>query len=345
MCGILEPRLQPLILAGTTWAWRQTGALAGGLLGSLLGLALLHFAGGAWSRPAIVLTWLISVAIGSYLLRSAVRTVAPSLLLGTFIAAGTVRHPWLQGAVVGAAIGAAVGWLLGRRTEHTLDQRDARCVRALRVATAARLKTLEEATARIERLHDRIAVEVAPVHRATALRALTVAADATDRQRQRDQAALWRLNLAEWQNPLQAIQAGWRKFSLQQCDQQRVVVDRALANGESMLAQWQSDEVAATDPGRRAIATLQQLLQACRQLRQAIVLRETAVVAAATPGIRAAFGPDLPADALRQIDLLRDRQDLGDVAAGVADLDEEALRIAAETQAVLAVEQLVPESI
>ena len=356
MCGIVEPTARPWNLFGLNLSQMQVGGILGALGGALVGTAvglscrdfeaaatLLDF--GRWLAPVSIgafaglMGWSMSRAAGA--VRSALVGVVCGWLL---VLPSAVYHPWKIGFAMGIGLLGLAGALGGRRLDQTLAQRDLRCIKTLREATEARVLRLRADMARMGLLRRDILAGVPPHQRDAALHALDAATEATERQLQREEVATWRLQLAQWQNPLQPIQAGWRQFTLAQCELYVRTLQDAEREGKNWQVHWQQSELAHTDAGRRVIRSLALLLGACDRLGDALLLRQAAVMAAGSPGVREAFGGmELPAEALRQIDLLRDGLDLTDMASGMAQLDEEALRLQMEQLAVREVELLVPE--
>lgn len=351
LCGIVLPTARPWRLLGLPWTQAQVGgvlgALAGAALGAIVGLSCRDVE--AALAFVAVARWLAIGGLGALgglvgrsmsgrpgLVRGALVGVAIGVLFGPRQA---VYHPWTLGLGAGLGLLGVLGVLGGRRLDRTLAERDPRCVRTLRTQTLDRLQRLEADARRMTDLQERLAREVAPTHRPAALHALDVARDATDRQRQRDGVTLWRLAVAEWQNPLQPIQSGWRTGTLAECETWLRTLQDAESSGRRRLEAWQDDPLGQTDAGRRVVRQLEHLLGAVARLREAVLLRQTAVLAAGSPGVREAFvGTELPAETLRDIERLRELPDLQEV--GTAVLDEAALRVQSEQLAVLEVEGL-----
>jgi hypothetical protein len=351
LCGIVLPTARPWTFFGRRWSQAHLGgalgAVGGAVVGTLLGLSYPDASSaqgfvqiGRWIAPvglgtfAATLGWALDRWPG--LVRASLVGIVCGWLFGLPEA---IYHPWTLGFGLGLGVLGSLGVLGGRWLDRTFEARDPRCVQTLRQTTQARLTRLQADAQRMAALRQQIAEDVAPQHQAQALFALDAAAQATDRQRQRDEVALWRLDLVDWQNPLQPIQAGWRQASVQACEQHLRTLQEAERDGSRLLERWQQDPLAESDGGRRVVVSLRQLLVAVERLREAVVLRETAALAAGSPGVREAFsGPELPAEAVRQIELLRERPELVELGVG---MEDEAARLLAEHLAVLEVERLV----
>lgn len=265
---------------------------------------------------------------------------ATGLGAGLLAAVSTGWWPlWLVGPLGGFALGR--GWL-SQRLRHAFDHRVTAAVRPRRDRCEARRAELEEALRRIDTLRHRIATEVAPHHRSPALHALQQAEEATLHRRDRCVVEAFELRVLEWQNRLQPLHRGWRRFDEATCQRHLHALDAAIANGRALVARWREAPPAATPAGQLALDRLGRLLGACGQLRQALLVRQAAALTAEAPGVREAFGTDtLPADATADIDILLDTGGRLGLRAALRAAADEAQRLRAELDAVADVERLV----
>jgi hypothetical protein len=241
--------------------------------------------------------------------------------------------------VAGALVGRAV---LPSHLAGTLDARRAQSVQAGLAKLDARLRELDEAVHRIEDLRQRIGSQVAPTHRAVALRALHAAEEATHRQRDRSLVHRFELRVAQWQNRLQPMHRGWRHFDDGECERHLRELDAAIVEGRDLADGWRSSPLSLTRSGEAAAERLGRMLAACGQLRQALLVRQAVALTAAAPGVREAFGNgSLPHDAVDQIEQLRDGVAVSELHEAMHDLAEETGRVRGELQAIAEVEALV----
>ncbi|MBM4346213.1 MAG: hypothetical protein FJ100_22800 [Deltaproteobacteria bacterium] len=255
------------------------------------------------------------------------------------------------GSVALAAVGtlglALLGARLGRRhgpalAERYLDARQPRSLLTVRDDLNARVAALNESGKRIAALRAKLTADLAGAQTKGALEVLQAAAQASLRQHDRLSTELWRVSLAQWQNQLQPALATWRTLDDRGAEAEIARVERARLELQRLVSGWMAQPLANTDSGKQVLVHAGKLDQACEALKRALLLRQALAIAEAAPGVADAFDRSTAApDVQGQLDVLREREELGEFLSGGTDSADEVHRLQAEQEAVGEVERLL----
>ncbi len=358
-CGLSGPLSAWRQARAKYTTWSELGAWVGGLSGLWLGAVLGSLLSTAWQLPvwSTVLAWLAvpAAALAGGLIGWAIRSgqgMLQGALVGGALAAlaGRPLKAWLAasaGGLVGGAIAVVAGVALGRtrlaqwaaaRFDGHLPHTPLQVLHGLQ----AHIRELEQSAERMAQLGVRVETGLAAPERSAVLATLQVAQEATERQRARLEVEVWRAQVAKWQNQLQPALAVWRKLDDRYADIEHSRVERAANQLHGWVEAWQTRDEANTERGAHVLTHAKRLLQACGQLRQALLVRQALALAANSPGPAEAFAATgIVHDAQAQFDLLRGRQDFGEYLSSAADLRDEAQRLRAEQEAIAEVERLL----
>ena len=361
MCGIAWPTSRWLRLRQESGlSWRDLSATAGALAGLAGGLAIWQFWQHAirYGTPGpLRFAFLLMTTAIAYALGRAVTSPRTAFFLtcGTLAAAMPValHAQWLlmfPGGLIGTALTLGLGlfaWLAGRIWGPALaaqhwEWRQPRNVMQTRALVETRLLELAESRAKMCQLGLRLTQQLPGGAQHPALASLRTAVRATEAQYHSHVIHGWQLATATWQNQAQPVLAEWRHFDAPACEGAVAALDKMSRDGAALLQAWRAAPEAEDPRGRRAIELLQRLTDAVAHLRQAVLLRQAAALAQATPGIHEAFDVGvLPGAALSQIDELRQGARDLDLAGPAAELGAENERLRAEQAAIQEVEKLV----
>jgi hypothetical protein len=263
--------------------------------------------------------------------------------LGLVACAGLVSA-WHGGAfAVGAAVagvaggfmGASVGALLGGWLDERLQTGTARpgSLATLERTFRKRCAELLVAEHKIEISTKRIAATVAEPRQVDALAALQHAKQASQRQRRRYGVELRRIELARWQNRLEPVADKARDADHDACEALLSELLAANHDGQDLLSRWQETELAQERGMTEVNAALNETLNDCESLRQALLMRQAQTLTESSPGIEEAFSAEaagLPvvingAGIAAQVKALADE---------APELERERLRLAAELEAI-----------
>ena len=242
-------------------------------------------------------------------------------------------------ALIGSRVGRAYGprWL-----EHSVDAKRPRSVLAVRDDLHRRIATLNASGLRIAALRAQLSAELPAEQAVGALDVLDAAAQASVRHHERLATELWRVTLVQWQNQLQPALATWRSLGDRQAEQELARLDRARTDLQRTCDDWQRQPLAATDAGKQVLAQANKLDRACESLKRALLLRQAVAIAQGAPGIADAYDRrTIPAEVLDQLDVLRERAELGDYLKSPTDATDEAERLRAQTEAVVEIERIL----
>ncbi len=304
ICGVVAP--------GARWRQQLAAVGSSGDVGSLAG-------GGAGIALALAVTAALSAAGASSVALAA---------LGTLVLA-------LGGARVGRQHGPALA-------ERWLDARRPRSLLAVRDDLNARIGALNDSGKRIAALRAKLTADLAGAQSKSALDVLQAAAQASLRQHDRLSAELWRVSLLQWQNQLQPALAAWRTLDDQGAEAEVQRVERARAELQRLVSGWMAQPLANTDAGTLVLVHAGKLDQACEALKRALLLRQAMAIAATAPGVAEAFDRSAVApDVQGQLDVLREKDELGEFLTAGSESADEAQRIRAEQDAVGEVERLL----
>jgi len=270
-------------------------------------------------------------------LGSVVMVLAVSQVVGHSGGAVWAAALWTWGlGTVGALAGLSVGALVGGWVddEH-LYPAGPRPVLQVQQRIAERQAALREALAHMSASRKRLSASVATADAEPAIAALEAARRATEAQLDRYAVEMWRIELLRWHNRLTPMESGWQRASHAQCEQWLVELNGAVSEGGSMLSHIAEDALSATPGGTRVVTRLREALSACEVLRQALLLRQAAALAEASPGISEAFHPAsrIPSS-LEALSQLAVRVEIGRILDVLPLLEEESVRIDAELAAI-----------
>ncbi len=242
-------------------------------------------------------------------------------------------------ALLGARLGRSHGATL---VERAIDVRRPRSLLAVRDDLNARIAALNESGKRIASLRAKLTADVAGTQTKGALDVLQAAAQASLRQHDRLSAELWRVSLAQWQNQLQPALASWRTLDDPGAEAETQRVERARLELQRLVSGWMAQPLANSDAGKLVLVHAGKLDQACEALKRALLLRQALAIAEAAPGVADAFDRTVAApDVAGQLDVLRERQELGEFVSGGSESADESQRLRAEQEAVVEVERLL----
>lgn len=253
----------------------------------------------------------------------------------------------LKWHAVAFVVSAGIGWLGGGQLDlrwlaGRIDRRRERSVLAIRDQLLERVAELQQDSQRIANLRVRLQRELPREQSAAAIDALDAAADAGQRQQQRLQIELWRVALAQWQNQLQPALAIWRRASEAQAAEEVARVDRARAELKKVHDGWLQTPLGQSDAGRAVLQQAAKLDVACESLKRALLVRQAVALAGKAPGVAAAFDRETAAgDVQDHLDVLAERQELGDFLSQTGDARHEAQRLRAESAAVSEIERML----
>ncbi len=271
-------------------------------------------------------------AIGGALVLVAVGAALEGAAVATWAAAVAIWSGGALGAFGGLSCGA---WLGGWLDDEVLYPPGPRPLRAIEAAIVEREARLREALSQIEASRKRLTASVAPDQAAIALQALDAAERASRSQLDRYAVERWRIDLLLWRNRLEPIDAGWRRADPHRCEAWLTVVLEVMAEGAQLRQRMASSPLVALPGAAKTLARLDEALAAAELLRQALVLRQAAALAEATPGIADAFDPaTIAPDLGAALDGLALRVEVGRLLDVLPLLEEERARLDAELAAI-----------
>lgn len=306
-CGIQEPRADRAISSsgnGDTLTMETpmtdgTRAAFGGFIGAIIGGFLMDGMGVA-----------VGVAVG----------VSLGVLLGA-------DREWITPPGLGAQQNA------GRRTVNSLRQ-DEETIQQRLTDIAAREKRLADARSKVN-------AEIAAASSAVDERgrwekvhhALDSAGAILARQRERYHAKLWEIALVRWQNTLEPLAADWETLTHESCNHRLRLLEAAVDRGEAYLKEWEGVDLTDLPEGMRCVSRLRQALDACGQLREALIVQQAALAVKGIAPLDEALQPTLaPADSLKNLDLFNARAALGEFSSAFGELEAEYARLRSEEE-------------
>ena len=203
-----------------------------------------------------------------------------------------------------------------------------------------RLEELTGRRLRLTEVRELIERESSAERRSVIMETLNRAETVLESQRKRYRLKLWELALVRWQNHLEPITGAWQARTYSEGDRSLEMVDSTREQGAAMLQEWEASDLAATHEGRVCIDRLREALDACDQLRQALLEQQAALAVQGISSLEETPSP-IPElnEALESIDLFSARAEIGEFFSDFDALEEEYHRLQGEEE----VEQLVEQ--
>lgn len=244
-----------------------------------------------------------------------------------------------MGVAVGVAVGVSLGVLLGsdrewsppgfplpgrrvidslRQDEETIQQRLADIDARERRLAEVRAQIPSDASSAERWQKVRQAIDSATIHFA--------------RQRDRYHAKLWEIALVRWQNSLEPLAADWEALDHETCGQRLRQLEVAQAKGAQYLADWEGIDSDLPE-AQRCIDRLRRALEACDELREALIVQQAALAVKGIAPVDEALSPSLaPLEALQQMDAFNARVALGEFSKAFDELEAEYSRLRSEEE-------------
>jgi len=263
---------------------------------------------------------------------------ATRAMIGAFI--GAVLGALLMqgvGVAVGVAVGVSLGILLGAdrgqqqaasRTKGTVSLREIeRRIGERLVELRNRERRLAETRAQWERRASTAAGRDESwirIHQQ-----LLQAGDALARQRDRYHVKLWEVTLIRWQNKLDPLVVDWSRLTHEGCSKRLAVLDLIEDEGEEFLRAWTDIDLEEYPDARRCLDRLKASLEACRPLREHLIVKQATLALSGLEPAEDAIDPMLampPSTA----PAFQARASLADVTSAFAALEGEYDRLRSE---------------
>ncbi|MFM7188317.1 MAG: hypothetical protein ACKO14_10935 [Armatimonadota bacterium] len=263
---------------------------------------------------------------------------ATRAMIGAFI--GAVLGALLMqgvGVAVGVAVGVSLGILLGAdrsqqqaasRTQGTVSLREIeRRIGERLVELRNRERRLAETRAQWERRATTDTGRDAAwlrIHQQ-----LLQAGDALARQRDRYHVKLWEVTLIRWQNKLDPLVVDWSRLTHEGCSKRLTVLDLIEDEGIEFLRAWTDIDLEEFPDARRCLDRLKASLDACRPLREHLIVKQATLALTGLAPAEDAIDPMLampPSTA----SAFQARASLADVTSAFAALEGEYDRLRSE---------------
>lgn len=144
---------------------------------------------------------------------------------------------------------------------------------------------------------------------------------------------LWELDLVRWHNSLKPLINALNNLTHKKCEQLLESLTTIQQTGESLLQKWQTEQFASTSEGDNCVHRLQRALEACKQIREDIRAKQSALVLKGiSPLEKEALTTTLSYEALEEVDLFNALPDVDMFSSGFKDLEEEYFRLQSEEE-------------
>lgn len=158
---------------------------------------------------------------------------------------------------------------------------------------------------------------------------LLQAGDALARQRDRYHVKLWEVTLIRWQNKLDPLVVDWSRLTHEGCSKRLAVLDQIEDEGEEFLRAWTDIDLEEYPDARRCLDRLKASLDACRPLREHLIVKQATLALSGLAPADDAIDPMLampPSTA----SAFQARASLADVTSAFAALEGEYDRLRSE---------------
>jgi hypothetical protein len=263
---------------------------------------------------------------------------ATRAMIGAFI--GAVLGALLMqgvGVAVGVAVGVSLGILLGAdrgqqqaasKTKGTVSLREIeRRIGERLVELRNRERRLAETRAQWERRASTAAGRDEAWDRIH--QQLLQAGDALARQRDRYHVKLWEVTLIRWQNKLDPLVVDWSRLTHEGCSKRLAILDLIEDEGTEFLRAWTDIDLEEYPDARRCLDRLKASLDACRPLREHLIVKQATLALSGLAPAEDAIDPMLampPSTA----SAFQARASLADVTSAFAALEGEYDRLRSE---------------
>jgi hypothetical protein len=263
---------------------------------------------------------------------------ATRAMIGAFI--GAVLGALLMqgvGVAVGVAVGVSLGILLGADRGQQSQSSKAKSTVSLReierrigerlVELRNRERRLAETRAQWERRASTAGGRYAGWERIH--QQILQASDTLARQRDRYHVKLWEVTLIRWQNRLDPLVVDWNRLTHDGCSKRLSVLDQIEEEGERFLLAWTDIDLEEYPDARRCLDRLKASLDACRPLREHLIVKQATLALSGLAPADDAIDPLLsmpPSTA----SAFQARASLADVTSAFAALEGEYDRLRSE---------------
>lgn len=263
---------------------------------------------------------------------------ATRAMIGAFIGAmlGALLMQGV-GVAVGVAVGVSLGILLGadRSQQHlaskvigTVSLREIeRRIGERLVELRNRERRLAETRAQWERRASTETGRDAAWERIH--QQLLQAGDALARQRDRYHVKLWEVTLIRWQNKLDPLVVDWSRLTHEGCSKRLAVLDIIEDEGKEFLGAWTGIDLDEYPDARRCLDRLKMSLDACRPLREHLIVKQATLALSGLAPADDAIDP-LLAMPPSTASAFQARASLADVTSAFAALEGEYDRLRSE---------------
>lgn len=263
---------------------------------------------------------------------------ATRAMIGAFI--GAVLGALLMqgvGVAVGVAVGVSLGILLGADRGQQQAASTTKGTVSLRVIERRIGERLVELRNRERRLAEtRAQWERRPSTTAGRDEAwnrihqqLLQAGDALARQRDRYHVKLWEVTLIRWQNKLDPLVVDWSRLTHEGCSKRLAILDLIEDEGTEFLRAWTDIDLEEYPDARRCLDRLTASLDACRPLREHLIVKQATLALSGLAPAEDAIDP-LLAMPPSTASAFQARASLADVTSAFAALEGEYDRLRSE---------------